>query len=73
MTIKLMIRQTLQELHERGWSDIAVGQALGVNRITVYQWRTGLRSPHMMEDMVLRECVELLNRTPPGTPDQVAV
>ena len=73
MTIKLMVRQTLQELHGRGWSDIAIADALKVTRITVYRWRTGERSPSMMADMVLRECVELLTRTPPGAPDQVAV
>ena len=72
MATKKMIQQTLQELHERGWSDIAIGGALKVTRITVYLWRTGKRSPRMMEDMVLRECVGLLNRTPPGT-SQVAV
>ena len=66
MTIKIMIRQTLQELHDRGWSDIAIGGALKVTRITIYRWRTGERSPSMMGDMVLRECVELLNQTPPG-------
>ena len=72
MASKKMIPQALQELHERGWSDIAIADALKVTRITVYRWRSGKQSPNIMADRLLRECVELLNQTPPGT-SQVAV
>jgi hypothetical protein len=37
----MTIQEMLQQLREKGWSDTAIGDAVGVSRITVYRWRMG--------------------------------
>ena len=37
--------QALQEMHGRGWSDAALGAAIGVSRVSVSGWRRGTVSP----------------------------
>jgi hypothetical protein len=38
-------RELLEQLRDRGWSDIKIAEALGVNPVTIYRWRLGRVSP----------------------------
>jgi len=33
------VSRKLEELRRKGWSDLSIGVALGVDRVVVYRWR----------------------------------
>ena len=58
-------QDSLTELHRRGWSDSALGQAFQVNQPTVSLWRNGHTSPSAPGMLVLA-AEELEVQEPPG-------
>jgi transcriptional regulator with XRE-family HTH domain len=58
-------QKVLEELRANGWSDQNIAEALGVSPVTVWQWRTGKRTPRP-EWMYLESLERLLRQRPPG-------
>ena len=66
-------RELLQALRDKGWGDSAIGDALGVERVTVYRWRVGQRTPEN-ERPVMAAISRLLKRAgPPKRKDLAGV
>jgi transcriptional regulator with XRE-family HTH domain len=59
-----MVQELLQQLRVKGWGDSDVGDALGVDRVTIYRWRMGQRRPDA-EKMVIDTLKRLLRRRGP--------
>jgi hypothetical protein len=64
------LQELLQQLRDKGWGDTAIGERLGVDRISVYRWRMGISMPHSTRP-VIRMLRELLRR--PGPPRRKGV
>ena len=66
-------KELLQALRDKGWGDSAIGYALGVDRVTVYRWRAGQRTPEN-ERPVMEAISRLLKRAgPPKRKDLAGV
>jgi hypothetical protein len=68
--------ELIRQLREKGWGDSDLGDAFGVDRVTIYRWRMGERKPEA-EKMVIDSLRRLLRRAgpprrrrnPPGSRD----
>ena len=56
------VKEMLEELKAKGWGDGAIAEALGVNLVTIWRWRTGRTRPH--PEWLYREELERLLRLP---------
>ena len=63
------IGEILSTLRERGWSDIAIAQAMNINRTTIWRWRIGARTPHTGHPVAMA-LMTLLSVPPPAVPGQ---
>ena len=72
-TEHMKIPDLLQQLREKGWGDSDVGDAVGVDRVTVYYWRTGRRTPQA--EPIVRDALRRLlrRRGPPRRKEPAGV
>jgi len=56
------IKELLDTLHIRRWSDAAIGKELGVSGPTVWRWRNDWNKTVSMEKMVRLALTDLLAR-----------
>ena len=47
------IQTQLASLHNRGWSDAAISDELGVSSVTVFRWKIGKRRPENHRSVLL--------------------
>ena len=47
------IRTQLAALHDKGWSDAAISDELGVSSVTVFRWKSGKRRPENHRSVLL--------------------
>ncbi len=47
------IQTQLASLHDRGWSDAAISDELGVSSVTVFRWKSGKRRPENHRSVLL--------------------
>jgi len=38
-----MVKEMLETLRRKGWSDLAIGRELDIPRVTVFRWRKGAK------------------------------
>ena len=62
---KTMIKQVLEQLCERGWTDAAVAGAVDVSSVTIYRWRTGKSAPVVVPGAILGMITPLLDLAVP--------
>ena len=55
------VKELLEELRARRWSDADIGREIGVTYVAVWRWRKGKQHPPM-EKLVKRALMELLER-----------
>jgi hypothetical protein len=64
-------RDLLQQLRDKGWGDSALAEALGIDRATVFRWRTGGSFPSR-EKEIYDTLRRLLRRAGPPPRKDVA-
>ena len=47
------IQTQLAALHDKGWSDAAISDELGVSSVTVFRWKSGTRRPENHRSVLL--------------------
>ena len=47
------IQTQLAVLHDKGWSDAAISDELGVSSVTVFRWNSGSRRPENHRSVLL--------------------
>lgn len=47
------IQTQLAVLHDKGWSDAAISDELGVSSVTVFRWKNGSRRPENHRSVLL--------------------
>ena len=47
------IQTQLAVLHDKGWSDAAISDELGVSSVTVFRWKSGTRRPENHRSVLL--------------------
>ena len=47
------IQTQLAALHDKGWSDAAISDELGVAPVTVFRWKSGTRRPENHRSVLL--------------------
>lgn len=66
------LQQLMEQLRERGWSDLYVANFLGISRTTVFRWRTEGLKPHNYQS-VMDDLRRLLRLPGPSRKDLAGV
>ena len=61
-TTQRTVKELIDHLRIRRWSDAAIAEELGVKGVTVYRWRQDQRGIQRPNELVRRALEELLRR-----------
>jgi Homeodomain-like domain len=68
----MSIPEIIEQLRDKGWEDADIGEVMGVDRSTVYYWRTKHRTPQA-EPVIKDALLRLLKRVGPPRRQYVRV